>query len=66
MPRPSPTFTEPLPCYLCAIPSDNFIGCWVELTLHLDIAFPLFGDLHLQDSKLRSSKIQGKKLPVFY
>lgn len=52
--------------YLCAVPADNFIGCWVELTLHLDLLFPLFRDLHLQHSKLRSSKIQGKKLPIFY
>jgi hypothetical protein len=52
--------------YLHAIPPDDFIGCWVELTLHLDISLPLFRDLHLEDSKLGSSKIQRKELSIFY
>lgn len=66
MTRPSPHFTEPLPQYLGAIASDNFIGCWVELTLHLDVSFPLLRDLYLQDTKFGPSKIQRKKFPIFY
>lgn len=52
--------------YLRAIPTGDFIGHWVELALHLDILLALLGDLHLQDPKLGSSKIQGKEFPVFY
>lgn len=51
--------------YLSAVPSDDLIGSWIELALHLDLVFPLFRDLNLQHSKFGSPEIQRKKLPFF-